>query len=111
MYRATTYRATTPKHTFTLPENAENYQKIQITYRQTHKGKTVKLVKMYDGTLPEGMTFDGKNVYVRLTQKETKKFYDTDAEVQIRVLTSGGDVYASNWFEFNVHEVLDDEEL
>lgn len=91
------YRATTPEHTFTLPENANSYEQIQIAYRQ---GGT-SLVKHYkDNTLPDGMTFDGKKVKVVLTQEESKLFGAGSVAIHVRVLTSGGKVYGSQkWTE------------
>ena len=103
------YRVTTPIHTFTLPEDAESYKEIQITYKQ----KKEILVKHYqDGIIPIGMSFDGKNVMIRLTQEETKKFNAGEqASAQVRVLTAGDDAYASQIFKVSVYGVLNDEVL
>lgn len=105
------YRATTPIHTFTLPIQTSNCKEIQVTYKQ---GPTI-LVKHYqDGTLPEGMTLDGRKVIIKLIQEETLKFCQKDsapAEVQVRVLTTDDSVYASQRFKVAVTNVLNEEIL
>lgn len=99
-------RVTTPTHTFTLPMETSDCSEIQVTYKQ---GK-VSVVKHYqDGVLPSGMSLDGDDVMVRLTQEETKQFKATlPAEAQVRVLTLGGDAYASQIFKVTVGEVLNE---
>ena len=103
------YRVTTPTHTFTLPEQANTYKEIQITYKQNK----YKLVKHYqDNILPPGMSFDDKDVLIRMTQEETKQFKAGEpVSVQVRVLTSGDDAYASKSFSVSVNQVLNDEVL
>ena len=107
------YRVTTPTHIYTLPENANSYAEIQVTYRQKINGHKVKIVKHYqDETTPDGMSFDGKNVIARLTQEETKQFgAEEPAHAQLRVLTSGGDSYTSQIFDIAVEQVLNEEIL
>lgn len=103
------YRATTPTHTFTLPEQAASYKEIQITYKQDN----AQIIKhAQNGVLPSGMTFDDKDVIIKLTQTETKLFAPNEfVNVQIRVLTTGGDAYASRVFKVNINDVLNDEVL
>ena len=103
------YRVTTPTHTFTLPEQAASYKEIQITYKQNK----IKLVKHYqDNTFPPGMSFDGKDVLIRMTQEETKQFKAGDpVSAQVRVLTMSDDAYASKSFFVGVNQVLNDEVL
>ena len=102
------YQVTTPVHTFTLPEQANSYKEIQITYKQ----KNATLVKHYqDGTLPPGMSFDGKDVNIRLTQTETKAFAPGNVSAQVRVLTPSDDAYASQTFKISIYGVLNDEVL
>ena len=98
------YRLTTPAHQFTLPIETNTCQDILVTYAQ---GGTIVLEKhMDDGVLPEGMTTEGKKVIVTLTQAETKLFTAKKAYAQVRVLTLGGQAYASQYFEIQVNEVL-----
>lgn len=103
------YRSTTPTHTFTLPENANTYKEILVTYQQGN----VTLEKHYeDETLPSGMSFDDKDVNIKLTQEETKSFAGNKPMfAQVRVLTQSNDAYASQSFKINVYPVLDDEVL
>lgn len=103
------YRVTTPTHTFKLPMETSTLSVIQVVYKQHNK----KLKKQYqNNTLPAGMTLDGKNVVIRLTQAETKQFVADDyVKTQIRVLTNTDDAYASKKFSIYVNDVLDEEIL
>lgn len=103
------YRATTPTHTFTLPIATNTCKEIQVTYKQ---GK-VSLVKHYqDETLPEGMTLDGNDVIIVLTQDETLKFNSKEkVAVQVRVLTNDDLAFASQKFKLTVNDVLNEEVL
>lgn len=102
-------RITTPTHTFTLPMDTGDLAEIEVTYQQ---GETV-LVKHYqDGVLPAGMSLDGNDVIVELTQEETKAFAAArQVRAQIRVLTAGGKAYASQIFSVMVSESLSEEVL
>lgn len=103
------YRLTTPTHTFTLPEDTGDYAEILVTYKQK---KTVLNKHYQNGTLPSGMSLDGNNVIIKLTQRETKAFSAGDqVSVQIRVLTPSGDAYASQSFKVRVFAVLNEEVL
>ena len=103
------YRVTTPYHTFTLPIQTSQCKIIQVTYEQNQ----TQLVKQYENeTLPSGMTLDGKNVIIRLTQDETKGFAEAAGVLaQVRVLTNANDAYASQKFEVDVDGVLNEEIL
>ena len=102
------YRVTTPTHTLTLPINTSDCAIIQVAYQQ---GET-KLMKVYDdGIVPDGMTLDGKKVIVRLTQAETKAFKKGKVSLQVRVLTNGGDAYASEKFAVAVLDVINEDIL
>lgn len=102
------YRATTPTHTFTLPIQTSDCKDILVTYKQNN----VILDKhMDDGTLPSGMTIDGKTITITLTQEETKQFSQNVATVQVRVLTFDGLAMASQKFKLYIENVLNDEEL
>ena len=99
------YRVTTPEHVFKLPENASEYDVIQIAYKQ---GGT-KLVKTYEnGSAPDGITIDGDTVTVILTQAETKRFRRGTLRVQVRALKNNGRAYASVRFPIEVEEVNDE---
>lgn len=102
------YRVTTPTHTFILPIDTSECSVIQVTYKQDCKS----LVKKYaDGVLPSGMMLDEDSVVISLTQEETKAFKVGSVEVQMRVLTNGGEAYASDIFTVGVTKVNNEEIL
>lgn len=97
-------RATTPTHRFTLQFPVETIKSIRITYAQGGKN----ILRKENGEI----TMDGKTAIVRLTQEETKLFTaDKDVEIQVRILTLGGDAPASGIMRTNVERILDDEVL
>lgn len=100
------YRATTPTHTFELPFEYEQFvKKILITYKQ---GSKIVLEK----TETDDITVNGKTVSYQLTQAETKLFEkDIIVDIQIRVLTNGGQSIASQEWRMLVNDVLNDKEL
>lgn len=103
------YRVTTPTHKFTLPIQTSTCKEIQVTYKQDE----VSLIKHYqNNTLPEGMTLNGKEVIVQLTQEETKAFKPgSGIYAQVRVLTNDELAYASQMFNVFVDNVLNEEIL
>lgn len=103
------YRATTPKHIFTLPIPTSSCKDILITYAQNNKIVIEK--HKDDGAIPSGMVLDGDDVIITLTQEETNKFKEKTATAQIRVLTNGGKVCASKRFTISVKGVDDDQIL
>ena len=104
-------RATTPRHEFLFEDNPDTFSKMLITYSQ--QGKIV-LEKT-----KEDMTFETVNGeassylgWLRLTQEETKLFSDQmAASVQVRVLTTEGNAYASQIFQVHISHVLNDSVL
>ena len=103
------YRVTTPYWTFTLPIQTATCKEVMVSIKQ---GETV-LTKHYEnGTMPSGMSFDGKQVIVKLTQEETKAFNPRfSVYTQVRVLTNDDDAYASQIFTVKVNDVLNEEIL
>lgn len=103
------YRVTTPYLTFTLPIQTSTCKEVLVTIKQNE----TTLTKHYENsTMPSGMSFDGKNVIVKLTQEETKAFNPkVSALTQIRVLTNADDAYASQVFSLKVSDVLNEEIL
>lgn len=97
-------KGTTPTHIFTLPIDADTIKTIHILYAQNG---VEKLKKSNDDC-----TFEGKAVKVKLTQEDTFKFADdVCVEVQVRVLTVGGDALASRVMRVRCHDCLSDEVL
>ena len=103
------YRVTTPYLTFTLPIQTSTCKEVLVTIKQN----ATVLTKHYeDETMPDGMSFDGKKVIVRLAQEETKAFNPkAQALTQVRVLTNADDAYASQMFSVSVSDVLNEEIL
>lgn len=103
------YQATTPTHTYKLPIQTATCKVIQVSYEQ---GDT-QFVWQSDGEeLPDGMTYDGDKVLIRLTQEQTLSF-NTNGPVtsQVRALTYGGDAFASRKFKISVKEAQNKEIL
>lgn len=109
-------RATTPRHVFVFEDidPVENFSQILISYAQNDQ---IVLEKNKDDLEFSTETCGKKQVYVasyRLTQEETKLFSSKPrnvVEVQVRALTNGGDVYASDKRSITVQDVLNDEVL
>lgn len=97
-------RASTPKHTFTLPFETDQIKSLLLSYAQNDKELLSKR--------KEDCSLNGKEVVVRLTQEETKLFYeDLPVEIQMRVLTVAGDSIPSKVYEIPCEKVLNDEVL
>lgn len=94
---------TTPTYTFQLPPEAVDVKTAKVTFRQN---RTVVLEKK------EECVISDKTVKVSLSQEETFLFdarYKTD--VQLRVVTMGGDALSTDVYTLDVAECLDREVL
>lgn len=97
-------RGSTPTHVFTLPFGVETVKTVEITYAQNEE---VKLKKT-----DVDCALEGNTVSVKLTQEDTFKFDEKPlVEIQIRVLTLGGDVIASDIMYATVKDCLSGEVL
>lgn len=95
---------TTPKHTFTFPFETDLIQELKITYSQNKK---IILEKYFSDC-----EIDKNSVSYNLTQEETFLFeYGVNVECQVRVLTTAGDVLASNIHIITAERCLDREVL
>ncbi len=95
---------TTPKHTFTLPFETDLIQELKITYSQNKKIILEKHLADCE--------VDKNSVSYKLTQEETFLFAnDVNVECQVRVLTTTGDVLASNIRIVTAERCLDGEVL
>ena len=92
---------TTPTHTFTLPADiASTVAKVRVIYSQ---GDDVVLTK-------DTATLSGNDVVLKLTQEETLKFHNRKTiEIQLRVLTKGGDALTSDIITRSPYECLESE--
>lgn len=98
-------RGTTPTHIFTTPLDVEIISDLRLSYAQEG-------VEIFNKKKSE-VTLDGKTISVRLTQEETLKF-DTAkgvAQIQLKVLTAGGDVFSSDVMNVNVWDSINNEVL
>lgn len=97
-------RATTPTHTFELGTDATRFAKILVTYKQ--RG-TTKLELTEDD-----VTVEGQTIIYKLTQEEANEFTEgVNVEIQVRVKTTDGDVFATDIITMPVEAVLNDEVL
>ena len=97
-------KGTTPTLTFKLKGALpSDFADFVITIRQ--RGNVVVQKKKADCTCYED------TVQAQLTQEETRSFRNGIAVVQIRGITPGGSVHASDVLEFDAEAVLDDEIL
>ena len=98
------YRGTTPTLTFTLPFEVEQISKISLVFFQSHK-------LVFEKT-KEDFTFEGNNLILKLTEKETLQFNASSnpVEMQFRVLVNG-DVIASKIMKVEVKRILCEEVL
>lgn len=97
-------RGTTPTHEFVLPFSVDNIDDVEITYCQNGK----EILKKY----ADQCTMDGKTISLKLSQDETFAFDENvNVEIQLRVLTKGEDVLASDIFTVSCKRCLSDEVL
>ena len=95
---------TTPQHTFTFPFETDLIQELKITYSQNKKIILEKYLA--------DCKVDKNSVSYKLTQEETFLFADSvNVECQARVLTTAGDVLASNIRIVTAERCLDREVL
>lgn len=93
---------TTPTHTFKLSVSPTLIKDIRVIYAVGNKPVLVK--KLADGSL----TSD--SFVVRLTQQDTFRLKQgTVVEIQVRALTTTGDVLNSNIMQTTVERCLDTE--
>jgi hypothetical protein len=97
-------RGTTPTHTFTLPFEMSGIKKFRITYAQN--GKVVFYKTDAD------ITIENDTISVKLTQEDTLALdCHKGVEIQVKLLTSGGDTMVSDIIRETVDRCLDSEVL
>lgn len=107
------YRATTPIHEFIFKEiNPETFKILNIYYSQ----QGVELLKKEKANcnFSSVETEDGEiyMVSITLTQEETKLFKSRyPVKIQLRGLTENGYALATDEYEVNVKDVINDEVL
>ncbi len=95
---------TTPTHTFGLPFETNVISKIKVTYAQNGR------VILEKGN--EECEFNENTVTLKLSQEDTFLFEcGKNVEIQVRILTAGGDALASNIRIISADKCLDSEVL
>ena len=98
------YRGTTPKHIFQVPIDTSLINKVKITYCQ--KDREILVKRTEDCTIEDGV------ISTRLSQEDTFKFEcNLYVTIQVRILTTSGDVLTSEPIMASVGKCLDDEVL
>ena len=93
-------RGTTPTHTFVLAVDAAVVRKVRVLYSQNGK---VVLTR-------DDADLEGNVATVKLTQEETLQFTGgSRVEIQVRLLTLGGDALASDIISVPVDRLLESE--
>ena len=110
------YRATTPRHTFVFDiDPEENFKTILVSYEQD---EAILLEKDKSDMVFATEQDDKGNISytgtVTLTQEEANLFLadpKKPVNLQVRVVTTGGAVLASDVYAMEVKRVLNDEVL
>ena len=97
-------QGTTPTHHFTLPFGTEMVAAARVIYAQNEKVVFKKELKDCQCV--------GNIISVKLTQEETLKLsFPKSVQIQLRILTLGGDALNSKIYTMCVEECLDKEVL
>lgn len=100
-------RGTTPTYTFSVPFDTDLISNIKVNFSQE---KLLVSKGLVDCNISEA------TIEVKLTQEDTLKFSQGEAEIVIRVLTKGNEAIASEpmhdyVFDCNDNEVLTDDTI
>ena len=97
-------QGTTPTHKFNIPIDASTIKSVRITYAQ--QGNVLLTKETADCRI------DGNIVELKLTQEETLLFNEfSSVQIQMRILTIGGDALASELMRVPCGAILDKEVL
>ena len=95
-------RGENPQHRFILPFAVDIVKSIRAIYSQNNEPVFKKETADF--------TLDGNAATVRLTQEDTLKFKEKEiVEIQLRVLTFGGDSLVSDIIKRYPNRLLEDE--
>lgn len=110
-------RGTTPYHVFTIPLSSDKLSKVYITYMQNDEvilDKTIEDITIEPVVQDENDEAAATDITIHLTQEDTLKFHfypaaeKNIAVIQIRVLTTEGEAYASHPIHRRIFGVLKD---
>lgn len=97
-------QGTTPTQVFELPFSTQELVSATVTYSQCGSIKVKKKTTQ--------CIFENNYIITSLSQKESLLFIpEKTVKVQLKVLTQGGQVFASPLYLLGVEEVLDKEEI
>jgi hypothetical protein len=97
-------RGTTPTHEFTIPFEVSLIDDLRISYAQSDKEILVKT--------KGDCTLEGNTITVTLSQEETFLFdCSKNVMLQVRVLTTSGNVLSSDIITLSVGRCINDEVL
>ena len=103
-------RGTTPTFTFVIRDVLkEIISEIEVTFFQQSSEKTIK--KLYSKEEIAFVPNKDNEVECRLSQEDTLDFNTGLVQIQMRVLTSNGDVCASDIARVRVEKTLSEQEL
>ena len=100
-------RATTPTHTFTLPDEVEVRTIVEAKAIYSQVGKTILTKNLDNFSVDESEN----KLSCTLTQDETKLFAPEEALIQLRIKVSNGAVLASQMLWLTVKPVLNSEDM
>ena len=81
------YRASTPTQLFTVPCEFVHLMDMVVDLRITYVQEGVTIIEK---TISD-VAIDGRELKIKMTQEETKKFNNGVAETQIRLLLNNGE--------------------
>ena len=97
-------RGSTPTHIFTIPFDTLLIDDLRVSYAQNNTEIVVKN--------KSDCELEGQAITVNLSQEDTLKFsHSKNVELQIKVLTTGGEVHISDIIVISVGKVLNSEVL
>lgn len=97
-------RGTTPTHIFTLPFDTSIITEVRVIYSQNDAELFTKPTA--------DVEMEGTELRVKLTQDETFKLDSAyPVQIQLRVLTEGGDALATDVYRVSVDKCLSNEVL
>jgi len=95
-------QGTTPTHEFALPFDVSAIAEVMIIYAQND-------VQLFTKETAD-CTLEGRTVSVTLTQAETFMFEQhNNVQIQLRVLTTAGEAFASDVYSASVGRCLNEE--
>lgn len=97
-------RSSTPQHSFLLPfDYGNNVAKLLVSFKQDDK-----IILEKTGS---DVQFSGKKFWYTLSQEETKMFSQGVYKLQVKILSTDGNVLVSKIYYLRCEDVLDDREM